>query len=185
MAEQGRDAQGEGLARAMTVLRTSQSLVHTTHHHGDSLRLTAHLPSHHHLGTPSPAMEVKTVPADALFRVYTACPGDVRTLVLDVRGSKEFSKKHLIGSYCIRLSANGRVLLVRGLGGWGVRLGDCRQLGTLAGTRVTAGGVGDDGCGTASNRTASRTCWAKRRRMVNLTYPHAPPVVAGLLQEPV
>lgn len=118
------------------------------------------------------------MPADALFRVYTACPGDVRTLVLDVRGSKEFSKKHLIGSYCIRLSANGRVLLVRGLGGWGVRLGEGgsrahRQLGTLAGTRVTAGGVGDDGCGTESNRTAPRTCWAKRRCMVYLIDPQS------------
>ncbi len=59
------------------------------------------------------AMDVKTVSADVIFRVFTACPGDVSTLILDVRGYKEFSKKHVIGSYCIRLSANGKVLLVR------------------------------------------------------------------------
>ncbi|GAB4815324.1 hypothetical protein N2152v2_002370 [Parachlorella kessleri] len=56
-------------------------------------------------------MDIKTVPADAVFRVFTACPGDVRTLILDVRPYKEFSKKHVIGAYCIRLSANGKVLL--------------------------------------------------------------------------
>jgi len=59
-------------------------------------------------------MDVKTVPADTIFRVFTACPGDVRTLILDVRSYKEFSKKHVIGAYCIRLSANGKVLLVSG-----------------------------------------------------------------------
>lgn len=30
-------------------------------------------------------MEVKTISADAVFRVFTACPTDPRTLILDVR----------------------------------------------------------------------------------------------------
>lgn len=30
-------------------------------------------------------MEVKSITADAVFRVFTACPTDPRTLILDVR----------------------------------------------------------------------------------------------------
>lgn len=56
-------------------------------------------------------MEVKSVAADAIFRVFTACPNDVRTLIIDVRPYKEFHKKHVINAFCIRLSANGKVLL--------------------------------------------------------------------------
>lgn len=51
--------------------------------------------------------------ADALFRVFTACPTDPRTLILDVRPHKQFDRApgHVAGAYCIRLSANGAALL--------------------------------------------------------------------------
>lgn len=65
--------------------------------------------------------------ADAIFRTFTACPTDVRTLVLDVRDyNKQFKHKHVIGAYCIRLSANGKVLLVRRAGEAGGRMGGRR-----------------------------------------------------------
>lgn len=57
-------------------------------------------------------MDVKTIQADALFRVYTACPDDSKTLVLDVRPNKDFKKLHLMQAYNIRLASNKRVLLV-------------------------------------------------------------------------
>jgi dual specificity MAP kinase phosphatase len=58
-------------------------------------------------------MEVKTITADAIFRVFTACPTDPRTLILDVRDRKHFERApgHVAGAYCIRLSSNGAVLL--------------------------------------------------------------------------
>ena len=56
-------------------------------------------------------MEVKTVASDAVFRTFTACPTDPRTLLLDVRDKKKFDKGHIAGAYCIRLSSNGSVLL--------------------------------------------------------------------------
>lgn len=55
---------------------------------------------------------VKSIAADMLFRVFTACPGDPRTLIVDVRPLKEYSKNHILQSYCVRLSANGKALLV-------------------------------------------------------------------------
>ena len=57
-------------------------------------------------------MEVKTVTTDGLFRLFTACPNDTKTFVLDVRPYKEFQKSHIMQSYCIRLAANGQALLV-------------------------------------------------------------------------
>ena len=56
-------------------------------------------------------MNVTKIPADVLFRVHTACAGDTRTLILDIRPLKEFKKKHIIGSYSIRLAATGGTLL--------------------------------------------------------------------------
>lgn len=55
---------------------------------------------------------VKSIAPDMLFRVFTACPGDARTLIVDVRPLKEYNKNHILQSYCIRLSANGKALLV-------------------------------------------------------------------------
>ncbi len=70
-------------------------------------------------------MEAKTLPdASAIFRCFAACPHDPKTLLLDVRPHKQFEKLHLALSYNIRLSANGRVLLVSVLshGGVAIRL---------------------------------------------------------------
>lgn len=55
-------------------------------------------------------MEVKSVDADAIFRVFTACPNDVKALILDVRPHKEFKKSHITQAFCVRLSSNGKVL---------------------------------------------------------------------------
>ena len=57
-------------------------------------------------------MEVRVASAEDLFQVYTALHEDVKTYVLDIRPLKEFKKKHLLQSYSIRQSANGRALLV-------------------------------------------------------------------------
>lgn len=56
-------------------------------------------------------MDVTRVPADVVFRVFTACQGDPLTLILDVRSHKDFKKKHIAGAYNIRLSGDGRALL--------------------------------------------------------------------------
>lgn len=37
-------------------------------------------------------MEAKAVDADAIFRVFTACANDPKTLLLDVRPQKEYKK---------------------------------------------------------------------------------------------
>eukprot|EP00879_Flechtneria_rotunda_P027734 GHRR01029724.1.p1 GENE.GHRR01029724.1~~GHRR01029724.1.p1 ORF type:complete len:223 (+),score=59.61 GHRR01029724.1:1121-1789(+) len=55
-------------------------------------------------------MEARTVDADGIFKVFTACPNDPKTLILDVRPYKEFKKKHINQAYCIRVSTNGKVL---------------------------------------------------------------------------
>ena len=57
------------------------------------------------------SMVVTKIPADVLFRVFTACQGDPTTLILDVRPHKDFKKKHIAGAYCVRLAANGHALL--------------------------------------------------------------------------
>lgn len=38
------------------------------------------------------SMEAKSVDADAIFRVFTACANDPKTLLLDVRPQKEYKK---------------------------------------------------------------------------------------------
>ena len=57
-------------------------------------------------------MEVKSITPDGLFRLFTACPDDPKTFILDVRPQKDFQKSHIMQSYCIRLAANGQALLV-------------------------------------------------------------------------
>lgn len=58
-------------------------------------------------------MEVKSLPdASPIFRCFSACQNDPKTLLLDVRPQKQFHKLHIALSYNIRLSANGRALLV-------------------------------------------------------------------------
>ena len=57
-------------------------------------------------------LEAKAVPADALFRVFTACAADPRPLVIDVRGDKKkWDRGHVAGAYCIRVPSNGAALL--------------------------------------------------------------------------
>ena len=60
-------------------------------------------------------MDVKVITPDGFFRVFTACAGDPKTLILDVRGNKDYGRKHVMQAYNIRLAANGQALLVRTL----------------------------------------------------------------------
>lgn len=55
--------------------------------------------------------KVTTVDADAVFRLFTACPTDIRTLIIDVRDKKKWDKGHIAGSYCIRKPGSGDTLL--------------------------------------------------------------------------
>jgi len=56
-------------------------------------------------------MEAAAADADAVFRLYTACAGDPRTLIVDVRPAKAFKRGHLLQAYCVRASADGGALL--------------------------------------------------------------------------
>lgn len=56
-------------------------------------------------------MEAKPLEADAIFRLFTACPNDPRTYILDVRPQKEFARCHVLAAYSARLSADGSALL--------------------------------------------------------------------------
>ena len=58
-------------------------------------------------------MDVKVITPDGFFRVFTACAGDPKTLMLDVRSNKDYARKHVLQAYNIRLAANGQALLVR------------------------------------------------------------------------
>ncbi len=57
-------------------------------------------------------MEAKAVDVDTIFRYFTACPEDLPTLLLDLRPNKDFKKRHVNQAYNVRLSANGKALLV-------------------------------------------------------------------------
>ena len=48
-------------------------------------------------------LEAKGCGPDALFRVFTACIHDEKSLILDLRPAKEFQKGHVQLAYCIRL----------------------------------------------------------------------------------
>ncbi|KAK9861523.1 hypothetical protein WJX84_009942 [Apatococcus fuscideae] len=56
-------------------------------------------------------MDIRGVGVEEILRVFTACPLDIRTLVLDVRDQKAFKKLHVMQSFNIRLAANGKALL--------------------------------------------------------------------------
>lgn len=58
-------------------------------------------------------MEVKSASAENVFQVYTALSNDPKTYVLDIRPQKEFKQLHMLQAYSVRLSANGRAVLVR------------------------------------------------------------------------
>ena len=58
-------------------------------------------------------MDVASATAETILRVFTACTGDTRNLLLDVRPNKDFKKKHVLLAYNIRLAANGKTLLVK------------------------------------------------------------------------
>lgn len=55
-------------------------------------------------------MEPKRVESEAVLRKYTRLPKDRKCLILDVRPQKEFKRRHLLLSYCIRLTSNGKAL---------------------------------------------------------------------------
>jgi dual specificity MAP kinase phosphatase len=45
-------------------------------------------------------MESKAIDADAIFRVFTACANDPKTLLLDVRPQKEYKKVRMTAVLC-------------------------------------------------------------------------------------
>lgn len=59
-------------------------------------------------------MDVKSTDFSGIFRAFTACGGDPKTFVFDVRPHKQFQKSHVALAYNVRVSANGQALLV----GW-------------------------------------------------------------------
>lgn len=55
-------------------------------------------------------MEAKAVDADAIFRAFTACGKDPKTLLLDVRPHKDYKKGHINQAFNPRLATNGTFL---------------------------------------------------------------------------
>ncbi|GIL44377.1 hypothetical protein Vafri_1861 [Volvox africanus] len=55
-------------------------------------------------------MDAKSVDADFIFRIFTACQHDIPTIIIDIRPHKEFKQNHVAGAFCVRLSSNGQVL---------------------------------------------------------------------------
>ncbi len=57
-------------------------------------------------------METRGVGLENILRVFTACPHDVRTLLVDVRDYKAYKKLHVMQAFNVRLAANEKALLV-------------------------------------------------------------------------
>lgn len=55
-------------------------------------------------------IDVKSIDVHALYRKYTLSSKDAQCFVLDVRPNKEFKRSHLLLSYSIRLTSDGRAL---------------------------------------------------------------------------
>ncbi|KAG2482605.1 hypothetical protein HYH03_018489 [Edaphochlamys debaryana] len=56
------------------------------------------------------ATEAKSCDVDQVFRIFTALPQDIATILIDVRPQKEFKLNHIAGAFNVRLSTNGQVL---------------------------------------------------------------------------
>lgn len=48
---------------------------------------------------------------DDVFKKYTRLSKDRRCFIIDVRQYKDWKRRHLLLSYCIRLSSNGKALV--------------------------------------------------------------------------
>ena len=55
-------------------------------------------------------MEPKRIDNEGIFRKYTRLKQDRCCLIIDVRPQKEFKRRHLLLSYCIRLTSDGKAL---------------------------------------------------------------------------
>lgn len=55
-------------------------------------------------------MEAKAVDADVIFKAFTACGKDPKTLLLDVRPHKDYKKGHINQAFNPRLATNGKFL---------------------------------------------------------------------------
>lgn len=64
---------------------------------------------------------------DAIFRTFTRCGEDPLTLLVDLRPAKEFLKRHIALSYCIRLTSNGQALVGERYG----RKGNCNRVSAM------------------------------------------------------
>jgi hypothetical protein len=58
-----------------------------------------------------PSMDPKRLSVEAVFRKYTRVGSDRKCLIVDVRPQKEFKRRHLLLSYCVRLTSNGKALV--------------------------------------------------------------------------
>lgn len=56
-------------------------------------------------------MEVQKASLDDVFKKYTRLSKERQCFVVDVRPYKDWKRRHLLLSYCVRLSSNGKALV--------------------------------------------------------------------------
>lgn len=56
-------------------------------------------------------MEVQRASIEDVFKKYTRLSRERKCFVLDVRPYKDWKRRHLLLSYCVRLSSNGKALV--------------------------------------------------------------------------
>ena len=83
-------------------------------------------------------MEAHKVSLDVIFAKYTRLPKDRRCFLLDVRPEKQFKRRHLFLSYCIRLAKTGNALLDYSKNAYDIRWSQVSRIDgrTLASDRV-------------------------------------------------
>lgn len=56
-------------------------------------------------------MEVQKCSIEDVFKTYTRLSKDRQCFVIDVRPYKDWKRRHLLLSFCVRLSSNGKALV--------------------------------------------------------------------------
>ena len=56
-------------------------------------------------------MEARRLELQDIFRKYTRLPRDKACFIIDVRPQSAFKRHHLLLSYCVRLTADGKALV--------------------------------------------------------------------------
>lgn len=57
-------------------------------------------------------MACGSVDSDFVFRLFTKGSDDPVTLILDLRPYKYFKRSHVSQAFCVRMSSNGKALMV-------------------------------------------------------------------------